>query len=358
MGIKYLNKHLQTNCSNSIKQISLCELSGKKIVVDTSIYLYRFLGENALLENFYLMISIFREHNIIPLFVFDGKPPKEKEDLLKQRKLGKKEAETKYKELKTKLEDVSEDEKKELEDTMLSLKKEFIRLHHTDIENVKLLIQAYGVSYIEAPGEADKLCAKMVCKHKAYACLSEDMDLFVYGCPRVLRYLSLLKKKVVMYDLKGMLNDMKMTFDEFQSICIVSGTDYNLDMENNTNLTQTLKHFKKYKQLSNQYSDISTNILNDINIDTGKKYNNKNINKNNYKKICTENYNHISFYEWLEENTKYIKNCMELYNIQDMLDLTKMSEYKQYEKISIVNGPIHKRNLINILEKEHFLFAE
>ena len=112
MGIKYLNRHLQSNCSNSIKQISLRELSGKKIVVDTSIYLYRFLGENALLENFYLMISIFREHNIIPLFVFDGKPPKEKEDLLKQRKLGKKEAETKYKELKTKLEEVSDDEKR------------------------------------------------------------------------------------------------------------------------------------------------------------------------------------------------------------------------------------------------------
>ena len=48
MGIKYLNKYLQTNCSNSITQISLCELKGKKIVIDTSIYLYRFLGENAL----------------------------------------------------------------------------------------------------------------------------------------------------------------------------------------------------------------------------------------------------------------------------------------------------------------------
>ena len=89
MGIKYLNKHLQSNCSNSIKNISLHELSGKKIVIDTSIYLYRFLGENALLENFYLMISIFREHNILPLFIFDGKPPKEKEELLKQRKNGK-----------------------------------------------------------------------------------------------------------------------------------------------------------------------------------------------------------------------------------------------------------------------------
>jgi len=342
MGIKYLNKHLQTNCSNSIKQISLRELSGKKIVIDTSIYLYRFLGENALLENFYLMISIFREYNIRPLFVFDGKPPKEKEDLLKQRKLGKKEAETKYKELKNKIEDVPEDEKKEIEDTMTLLKKEFIRIRHTDIENVKLLIQAYGVSYIEAPGEADKLCAKMVCKHKAFACLSEDMDLFVYGCPRVLRYLSLLKKKVVMYDLKGILDNMNVTFYEFQSICIVSGTDYNLDMENNTSLTHTLKFFKKYKQITSHSTDTSNNNITKKN--------------NTYNSIIESG--PISFYEWLEQNTKYIKNSRELYNIQDMFNLKTMPEYKQYEKISIVNGPIHKRNLMNVLDKEHFLFVE
>jgi len=52
---------------------------------------------------------------------------------------------------------------------------------------------AYGVSYIDADGEADQLCASLVLKNKVYACLSEDMDLFVYGCPRVLRYLSFIK---------------------------------------------------------------------------------------------------------------------------------------------------------------------
>ena len=357
MGIKYLNKHLQSSCSNSIKHISLSELSGKKIVIDTSIYLYRFLGEHALLENFYLMISIFREHNIIPLFIFDGKPPKEKDDLLKQRKDGKKEAETKYNELKNSLDDVSEYEKKHLESSMLALKKEFIRVRHTDIENVKLLIQAYGVSYIEAPGEADKLCAKMVCKHKAYACLSEDMDLFVYGCHRVLRYLSLLKKKVVIYDLKGILTDMKMSFDEFQSICIVSGTDYNIDMENNTNLTQTLKHFKKYKQLLSNQNQSNDNDNDNDNVND-KKNKNKKYKKNKNKTRAENITTNISFYEWLEKYTKYVTNSMELYNIQDMFDLTKMTEYKQYEKINIVNGPVHKPNLINILKLENFLFVE
>ena len=86
MGIKHLNRYLQTNCKTGISKISLNDLRGKKIAIDTSIYLYRFRGEDALLENFYLMISIFREYNITPLFIFDGKPPKEKNNLIKKRK--------------------------------------------------------------------------------------------------------------------------------------------------------------------------------------------------------------------------------------------------------------------------------
>ena len=78
---------------------------------------------------------------------------------------------------------------------------------------------------------------------KAYACLSEDMDMFVYGCNRVLRYLSLLKKSVIIYDTKSILSELKLNMDEFKSICIVSGTDYNVDNEQ-ANLHQTLKYFK------------------------------------------------------------------------------------------------------------------
>ena len=69
MGIRMLNKFLQSKCRKYITPINLSELSGKKIVVDISIYLYKFLSENALLENLYLMISIFRENKIIPIFI-------------------------------------------------------------------------------------------------------------------------------------------------------------------------------------------------------------------------------------------------------------------------------------------------
>jgi len=319
MGIKNLNRFLQNSCDKSIQKIHMSSLSGKKIVIDTSIYLYRFMGDGCLLENFYLMISIFRQYNIIPLFIFDGKPPKEKEELLKQRKMEKREAEAKYKILQDKLEGEKESDidRVEIKDTMDVLKKQFIRIHHRDIENVKTLIKAYGVSYIDAIGEADKLCAKMVCKNKAYACLSEDMDLFVYGCGRVLRYLSLLKKTAIMYDLSGILNEINMTLKEFQYVSIVSGTDYNCSIKNSTNLMSTLKHFKKYKK-----SDFD------------------------------------DFYKWLESNTTYIDSIVELYNIIDMFSLLNMPEYKLYENIKITNGPVHISNLKMIMEKENFVFVE
>ena len=99
MGIKHLNKFLKENANDSIKFVNMPELSGKKIAVDISIYMYRYASDNNLIENMYLMLSIFRYYNIIPIFIFDGKPPVEKKELLIKRKEDKKEAEEEYKKL-------------------------------------------------------------------------------------------------------------------------------------------------------------------------------------------------------------------------------------------------------------------
>jgi hypothetical protein len=59
MGIKNLNQYLIANCSNkSIQKIHLETLENKIIVIDVSIYLYKFLGEGALMENIYLIIVL------------------------------------------------------------------------------------------------------------------------------------------------------------------------------------------------------------------------------------------------------------------------------------------------------------
>lgn len=113
MGIKNLNRFLLDNCNKkSITKIHLSKLSGKKLVIDVSIYLYKFLSENALLENMYLFISILKQYDIIPVFIFDGKPPPEKKQLLINRLVGKMEAEKKYLNIKEQLLIETSEEKK------------------------------------------------------------------------------------------------------------------------------------------------------------------------------------------------------------------------------------------------------
>jgi 5'-3' exonuclease len=322
MGIRNLNRFLNDNAANSIKLCKLVELSGKTIAVDISIYLYKFALDNTLIENIYLMLSIFKYYSIIPIFIFDGKPPPEKYELLKKRKEDKQEAQEKYNKLKHSLainKDMDEADKQEMIYNMDMLKKQFISISKTDIDNVKNLIRAYGATYYDAIGEADELCALLTIKDKVWACLSEDMDMFVYGCPRVIRYFSLLNHTAVLYDLNGILTSLGISQKELREICILSGTDYNIECEDSNLLTTTLKHFKKYHKSKSEEG----------------------------------------FYDWLRINrANVIKDRDSLNNIYEIFDLSKHNyNNKIIEKIKIKNGPIMKDDLKIILKNDGFLFA-
>ena len=87
MGIKFLNRYLINKCKKtSISTISLQKMSGKTIVVDTYIYIYKFLGEEKLIEQMNRMVCMLLHYKIKPIFIFDGKPPIEKQTLLHQRR--------------------------------------------------------------------------------------------------------------------------------------------------------------------------------------------------------------------------------------------------------------------------------
>jgi 5'-3' exonuclease len=321
MGIRHLNQFFKKNATNSIKLCKLSELSGKKIAIDISIYMYKFATENLLIENIYLMLSIFRHYNIIPIFIFDGKATADKHELLNKRKQDKKEAENEYNKLKLFIDTnnyTNEIDKEEIISTMNSLKKKIVSIHKTDIENVKKLIVSYGASYYDAPYEADEVCAMLSIKEKVWACLSEDMDMFVYGCPRIIRYISLLNHTAVVYHLENILNDLGITQKDLREICVLSGTDYNIKNTDENNLYTTLKYFKKYR---------NTNL-------------------------------NIGFFEWLKTYNKYIlQDYSRLINIYNIFDLN----YKHYDKINIdkieiKQNTILKEEIKEILKKDGFIF--
>ena len=119
MGIRLLNKYIKTNCKNGVCVIKMEDLRGKYIAIDTSIYLYRFLQEEVLLENFYLLLSLLKFYKITGIFVFDGKPPEEKYKLIEKRNNVKEEAREKYRELELKMNEINDTEYEKEEKNVL-----------------------------------------------------------------------------------------------------------------------------------------------------------------------------------------------------------------------------------------------
>ena len=171
--------------------------------------------------------------------------------------------------------------------------------------------------YYEAPGEADELCAYLCIKGKVWGCLSEDMDMFVYGCPRVIRYLSLLNNSMVVYDQKEILQLLNMNQQDLREICVLSGTDYNIHNNcKSLTLYQSVSIFNKYKK-SNSGDD---------------------------------------FYSWVLNNTKYIEDYELLIKINKMFSLEDDSSLKMFDLIVLKNGSFDRKEIIDLLMKEGFIF--
>lgn len=318
MGIRDLNKVLRNKCKNSTKIISLADLSGKIIAVDILNYLFKYAADETLIENIFLMISIFYYYKITPIFIFDGKSPPEKKELLIKKLICKQEAKKEFEILKLKLQncDIKEESKKEILLNMDHLKKSFVSLQKEQIDKVKQLIRSYGAIYIEAPREAEELCAMLVLKNKVWACLSEDTDLFVYGCSRVLRYFSLLNHTAVLYDMDNILFELGLSQKQFREICILSGTDYNVSHSNYC-LEKLFILYKKYLSLSNSS---------------------------------------LSFCDWIKIDNN---NLEKINNIFDLSIYTNpINTFVNENDNDFQNGTINNKKVREILEEDGFLFAK
>ena len=313
MGIRNLNKYLKKNCTKSIRNVHLKELEHKSIVIDTSIYLYRFITEDALMENMYHMISILLSYNIEPIFVFDGKPPIEKNETINNRKNERKLAYVKYEELERQLgNNINEIEKKNIQKDMNKIKRQIVSIKKKDIYNVKELLSNYGIKYINSDGEADELCAYLVNNDICWGCLSDDTDMFVYGCKYVLREINLLNHTVYVYDTNSILSELNIPESDFKDILILSSSEYNYNI--NIQLMDIITIYQKYR----------------------------------YEKVNVT----YNFYIWLLKNTSYIKDYKALLNTYQLYT------EKNYNMTNIIINDSKKdiQKVQNIMSKEGFVF--
>ena len=237
MGIKSLTKLIKQKAPDSIVTSQYHKLSGKRIAIDASLYIYQCLmnvrHDGKYLTNdddkvtshisglFYKNINLL-SNNITPIYIFDGKPPDEKYEVIKLRQ-------ERAKIAKTELENAISDEKCS-ESTVDKLEKKTIRLTKTHIDDIKNLLNLMGIQYLHMDGEGEALASELCRIGYVDYVMTEDMDTLPFGCPRLIRNCldrSQKRKDLIsIIDLDKVLNDLELDYNKFLELCILCGCDY------------------------------------------------------------------------------------------------------------------------------------
>ena len=106
---------------------------------------------------------------------------------------------------------------------------------------------------IDAIMEADEICAALVLQKIAWACLSEDTDMFAYGCSYVLRNLNINSGTVTLFDMDRILNELHMTQSIFREMCVISESDY---IKTRVNISSSNEFIKQFNEIKNNNPQI------------------------------------------------------------------------------------------------------
>lgn len=223
------------------RSITIKELAGKTIAVDAFNWIYQFLTTIRLSDGSYLtdrsgeitshLNGLFYRtmnlliNNMTPIFVFDGPAPKFKKA-------------TNIERAKRKEEAVKRAESAKTEEERTMYMKRAVNINNNIISSSKELLSLMGVRVIQAPAEGEAQAAHINMKGNAYGVASQDYDTLLFGAGRLIRNLSITKKRKL--PRKGISMDVSPEIIEKKSylnigldreklilISLFVGTDYN-----------------------------------------------------------------------------------------------------------------------------------
>ena len=247
------------------KEIEVAELKDKTLCVDAFNVLYQFLstirqydGTPLMDDNkkvtshlsgiFYRNIALLSEGMKL-VYVFDGQAPELKSKTHEKRQGIRDLAKEKYEHAKQE-EDFSE---------MKKYSSQMIRLNDEMIEESKELLTAMGIPVVQALGEGEAEAAYLSKINKdIYASASQDYDSLLFGAPKLIRNLTLSKKrktysgyvevKIELIKLDDVFNFLGINLDQLICLGILVGTDYNPKGLPGIGQKRALDIVKKYKQ--------------------------------------------------------------------------------------------------------------
>lgn len=217
----------------AIEEVPFADVEGSVVAVDVHNWLYKYLTttvqwtsddvyttaagtEVANLVGVVQGLPKFFEHDLTPVFVFDGGPSELKADEIAERR-----------EAREKLEDQLEDAREAGDATEVArLDSATQRLTDVIQETSRGLLERLDVPVVEAPAEGEAQAAHIAKRGDADYVGTEDYDALLFGAPVTLRQLTS-KGNPERMRLEETLDDLGLTREQLVDVAILCGTDFN-----------------------------------------------------------------------------------------------------------------------------------
>ena len=293
MGIKNLNTLLREICKYIFKKISLKDLKNTRVAIDISIIIMKYWSPslNKTLSSFNIVdeniegnskfhdillseligfitnfIIKLLSNGIVPVVVFDGKPPQKKEDHARKERREKREKA--LLELNLLKEKIANTDPLLRDDGMSKrLSKLYIQTYYPSRDDHKIIKDIFidmKIPVLQAVGEAEELCSYLCRNGKVDTVYSTDTDNYVHGCPYLLIELDKNYQKgqsFTIVALTDILNGLELSFMEFVNLCILMGCDYNSSIKR-VGWKTSYKLIKEFKYIQNLPAKYDTSVLN------------------------------------------------------------------------------------------------
>jgi flap endonuclease-1 len=216
-----------------VEEVPFGDLAGSVVAVDAHNWLYRYLtttvkwtaseryttadGEEvANLVGVVQGLPKFFEHDMTPVFVFDGAVTELKDDEVKRRR-----------EQREQYEQDLEAAREEGDAIAVSrLESRTQRLTDTIVETTREVLALLDVPVVDASAEGEAQCAHMARQGTVDYAGTEDYDALLFGAPLTLRQLTSSGNPELM-DLDATLAEHDLTWEQLVDAAILCGTDFN-----------------------------------------------------------------------------------------------------------------------------------
>lgn len=300
MGLSGFLSFIKKKVPNVIHKEHISIYAYQRVFIDISGYIYRYMysyGKErhrwiaAIIE----LLYCFKNNKVIPIPVFDGKPPSEKKEELKERKQKRDTLSSRITNLSYALEEYKKGNKDEsitsilleelnklekrgqrivsllssskserissndidqLENVLSNITKQCLHVTEEDTNNLKKVLTAVGINWLQSPSESETYCSFLIRNNLGCALVSCDSDCLAHLVPDLIINIDA-SGYCSRIELDQLLEELSITKSQMIDYAILMGCDYNKHIKNsNLGPVKALKLIEKYQTIENIPSSI------------------------------------------------------------------------------------------------------